>query len=100
MANAAIDALGEESMGFADLETQRPVLPEIRMRAMEEPEADSEANDSGDERRGMETVFSERKRRRHDPDQGDDEAGPRERQEQGLSCRLPAPYRLDRSASL
>ena len=48
----AINALRDELMLLTYLKSDRPVVLEIRMRPIEEPEADYEAHHAGDERAG------------------------------------------------
>ena len=99
VADAAIDALRDELMVFADLERDRPVLTKVCVRAVEQPEADGEADDTGDQRNRIKGVLRERERRRDDPDDGNEEADPDERQEKDFSGRLAAPNGFDRATS-
>ena len=45
MADAFVDPAGDEPMLLAHLQRDRPVRAEVRVRAMEEPESDREAED-------------------------------------------------------
>ena len=68
VANPAIDPLCDQSMPVAHLQGDRPVRAKVRVRPVEEPEADHQAHHTGDEQAGAQRVLSERKRWRRDPD--------------------------------
>ena len=59
VADAAINALRDESMLFSYLERDRPVRAKVRVRPVEQPEAHHEAQDAGDERAGAKRIVSE-----------------------------------------
>src|ERR1700683_862217 len=76
MADAAINALRDESMVLNALEGDRPICTQVSVRPVEEPEADHQADHTGDERASVLRVLSERKRWRRDPDQRYEESDP------------------------
>ena len=86
-------------MLLAYLQGDRPIRTKVSVRPVEEPEADHQARHTGDERAVAQRVLSERERRRHDPDQRDEESHPGENQEAGLQRSFVARGDLDTSTS-
>ena len=84
MAHAAVDALGHEAVPLADLERDRPVRPEVRVRPVEEPEPERHARVAGDEGDRTKGVVRELEPRSRDPGEREEEAHPGERQEDRL----------------
>src|ERR1700689_1449090 len=78
MADTAINALRDKSMLLTYLQGDRPICAQVSVRPGEEPEADHQADHTGDERAHAQRVLSERKRRRRDPDQRNEESDPGE----------------------
>src|SRR4029450_14094794 len=91
VADTSINALRNELMLFPYLQGDRPIRAKVSVRAVEEPEADDQARHTADERAVPRRELSERERRRHDPDQRNEESYPGENQEPGLQRRFVAP---------
>ena len=87
----------DELMLLTYLERDRPVLAKISVRPVKEPETDGKACHACDEWAGTERVLSERERRRHDPNQRDEESDPCDKQESSFKRSLVALSDLDPS---
>ncbi len=100
MANPTVDATRDELVFFANLQSDRPVRAEIRVRPPEEPQPERQAHCASGEQNRVKRIIRKGEYRCHDPDEWEEKGYPSDSQEPNFQRSAPALRHGNRPAPL